>query len=161
MVPTVSVGSTPSCSQFKGLFTNVFISLENVPGVNEIHPGNFVLFDRQQLALGRLVIINSHMVLSHLLSSCKEADIAVGVLASVIAVYPSRNEIALDAGATALSKDPCSLVGFRIWSSPQCPLIIQGGYGHLSHDPTLQVTRVTQEIALVKSIDEAVRHSLV
>ena len=90
----VSVGSTPS------LFHHVNnCGLRNV----EIHPGNYTLYDRQQLWTG----------------ACPdESHIAGRVIARVVGHYPDRNTILLDAGATALSKDTteqggcCAIHGF-------------------------------------------------
>ena len=56
--PTWGVGSTPSCSH----------RTEKFSCVTELHPGNYVLYDNQQLLLG----------------SCTEADIAGKVLTRVI-----------------------------------------------------------------------------
>ncbi|CAE7648010.1 dthadh, partial [Symbiodinium pilosum] len=41
-VPTVGVGSTPTCSN----------PPDALPGVNEMHPGNYIYYDTQQQALG-------------------------------------------------------------------------------------------------------------
>lgn len=42
-VPNVSVGATPSCS---------LVGAEDLKGCTEMHPGNYTLFDRQQLVSG-------------------------------------------------------------------------------------------------------------
>eukprot|EP00009_Paramoeba_aestuarina_P018183 CAMPEP_0201535198 /NCGR_PEP_ID=MMETSP0161_2-20130828/58382_1 /ASSEMBLY_ACC=CAM_ASM_000251 /TAXON_ID=180227 /ORGANISM="Neoparamoeba aestuarina, Strain SoJaBio B1-5/56/2" /LENGTH=394 /DNA_ID=CAMNT_0047940237 /DNA_START=60 /DNA_END=1240 /DNA_ORIENTATION=+ len=57
--------------------------------VNEVHPGNYILFDRQQANCG----------------SCEMTDVAVCVLSRVISHYPDRNTALIDAGGTALHKD--------------------------------------------------------
>lgn len=77
----VSVGSTPSARHHE--------SLKGLANPLEIHPGNYTLFDRQQLWTG----------------ACTEADLAGRVMARVIGHYEDRNTILLDAGATALTKD--------------------------------------------------------
>jgi D-serine deaminase-like pyridoxal phosphate-dependent protein len=76
-IPEVSVGSTPTMSV-----------VQDLTGVTEIRPGNYAVFDRFQASIG----------------SCDLEDVAVTVLATVIGKYPDR--VVLDAGATALSKDP-------------------------------------------------------
>jgi D-serine deaminase-like pyridoxal phosphate-dependent protein len=76
--PEVSVGSTPT------------ISLgESLVGITEARPGNYVFYDRFQAAIG----------------SCEIASAAFSVLATVLGHYPERNEILIDAGGLALSRD--------------------------------------------------------
>ena len=72
-----SVGSTPTASV--GRFCDV----------EEVRPGNYIFYDAFQAAIG----------------SCRQRDIAVSVLASVIALHLERGEAVIDAGALALSKD--------------------------------------------------------
>jgi D-serine deaminase-like pyridoxal phosphate-dependent protein len=90
----VSIGSTPSM-----LHHSNGLKLSNV----EIHPGNYTLYDRQQMWSG----------------ACGgKGDVACRVLARVIGHYEDRNTILVDAGATALTKEQtpqggmCQLVGF-------------------------------------------------
>lgn len=78
-VPTVSVGSTPTMT-----------AADDLAGVTEIRPGNYVFFDAHQAAVG----------------SCRLDEVAYTVLSTVIAVHPHRNAVIIDAGALALSKDP-------------------------------------------------------
>jgi D-serine deaminase-like pyridoxal phosphate-dependent protein len=78
-VAEVSLGSTPTLSV-----------AEDLTGVDEVRPGNYVFFDAFQAALG----------------SASLDDAAFSVLASVIGCSPSRRELVLDCGALALSKDP-------------------------------------------------------
>ncbi|KAK8791001.1 hypothetical protein WA158_005632 [Blastocystis sp. Blastoise] len=85
--PVVSCGSTPACS----LYTNW-------EGITEIHPGNYCCYDRVQCSLG----------------SCKEEDIAVTVITSILAQYPDRNTLLCDAGGIPLSKDKGDL---STWAS--------------------------------------------
>jgi D-serine deaminase-like pyridoxal phosphate-dependent protein len=76
--PAVSVGSTPT------------ISLgESLEGVTEARPGNYVFYDSFQAAIG----------------SCGLENAAFSVLATVLSHYPERNEILIDAGGLALSRD--------------------------------------------------------
>lgn len=77
-VPGVSVGSTPGMA-----------AAENLDGVTEARPGNYVFYDYMQVDLG----------------SCRVRDCAVTVLASVVSQQPGAPHSVVDAGALALSKD--------------------------------------------------------
>lgn len=92
-VPTVSIGSTPTISL-----------VDDLPGVDEIRPGNYIFFDAFQATLG----------------SCNFDDCALTVLASVVHRDRSRKKIIVDAGAIALSKDRGA-----VDIDPAC------GYGHV------------------------------
>lgn len=74
----VSVGSTPTAT-----FAN------NLTGVTEARPGVFVFQDLFQAGIG----------------TCQIDDIALSVLASVISHRPELNQMMIDAGGLALSKD--------------------------------------------------------
>lgn len=74
----ISWGDTPSCS-----------IVEDLSGMDEIRPGNFVLYDYSQLQIG----------------SCKEENIAVAVACPVVAIHPERNEVIIHGGAIHLSKE--------------------------------------------------------
>ena len=94
--PSWGVGSTPSCSH----------RTERFSCVTELHPGNYVLYDNQQLLLG----------------SCTQADIAGKIITRVIGNqlpglssvmsllsllsghYPRRNQMLVDCGFTAITK---------------------------------------------------------
>jgi len=76
-VPAISVGSTPAMT-----------AITDLTGIDEIRPGNYVFFDYTQVRLG----------------SCRVADCAVTVLASVVSTSPTHS--VTDAGALSLSKDP-------------------------------------------------------
>jgi len=76
--PTVSAGSTPTA-----------IHARRFDGLTEVRPGNYVFFDLFQVGVG----------------SCRMEDVAVSVLASVIGHHRGRNQILIDAGGLALSKD--------------------------------------------------------
>lgn len=78
-VDEVSLGSTPTLAV-----------ADELSGVTDVRPGNYVFFDAFQARLG----------------SCALADLAFSVLTSVIGCYPARRELVLDCGALALSKDP-------------------------------------------------------
>jgi len=78
-IPAVSIGSTPAMSV-----------VENLNGISEIRPGNYVFYDYTQAMIG----------------SCSVAECALTVLASVISHQPGASHFLTDAGALALSKDP-------------------------------------------------------
>ncbi|MCU0303568.1 MAG: alanine racemase [Thermoanaerobaculales bacterium] len=78
-VPEVSIGSTPTMT-----------SADDLAGVDEIRPGNYLFFDAFQAAIG----------------SCGLEDVAFSVLATVVSAFPERQRAVVDAGALALSKDP-------------------------------------------------------
>ena len=77
-VSHVGTGSTPSCSHDTPIMKHL----------TEIHPGNYVFYDVQQLDLG----------------SCGESDIAGKVLTRVIGQSRRTNEILVDCGFTGLTK---------------------------------------------------------
>jgi D-serine deaminase-like pyridoxal phosphate-dependent protein len=74
----VSVGSTPTA-----------LHADSYAGVTEMRPGNYMFFDLFQAGVG----------------SCRMEDIAVSVLATVVAQHEGRGHLLLDAGGLALSKD--------------------------------------------------------
>ena len=78
-VPVVSVGSTPTSAV-----------VENLAGVDEVRPGNYVFFDLFQASIG----------------ACSLDDLAFTVLGTVLGVYPERGTIVLDTGGSSLSHDP-------------------------------------------------------
>lgn len=77
-IPAISVGSTPAMS-----------AVENLEGIDEARPGNYVFYDFMQVDLG----------------SCRVEDCAVTVVASVISSQPNASHCVVDAGALVLSKD--------------------------------------------------------
>ncbi len=77
-VPEVSVGSTPTMS-----------FAEDLEGVTEARPGNYIFFDAFQAGIG----------------SCELSDAAFSVMVSVVGQYPKRNQLLIDAGALCFSKD--------------------------------------------------------
>jgi D-serine deaminase-like pyridoxal phosphate-dependent protein len=76
--PIVSGGSTPTATHSR-----------NFTGITEMRPGVYCFNDLDQAFIG----------------SCGAGDLALSVLASVIGHYPHRNQLLIDAGALALSKD--------------------------------------------------------
>jgi D-serine deaminase-like pyridoxal phosphate-dependent protein len=77
-VPIVSIGSTPT-----------ICTVDDLEGVDEIRPGNYILFDATQAVIG----------------SCDLSDCAVTVLSAVTHRDRSANKVVIDAGAIAMSKD--------------------------------------------------------
>jgi D-serine deaminase-like pyridoxal phosphate-dependent protein len=73
-----SIGSTPTASV-----------VDRFAECDEVRPGNYVFFDAFQATIG----------------SCSIDDVAVSVLTTVVGSYPERNNLVVDAGALALSKD--------------------------------------------------------
>ena len=74
----LSIGDTPSCS-----------ILEDLSGVDEIRPGNFVFYDLTQQRIG----------------SCSYSEIAVCMACPIVAKHPERHEIILYGGSVHFSKD--------------------------------------------------------
>ena len=74
----ISIGDTPSCS-----------IAENFDGVDEIRPGNFILYDVMQSQLG----------------SCSVEDIAVLLACPIVSINKNRNEIVTYGGGVHLSKE--------------------------------------------------------
>ncbi|MDH4108027.1 MAG: alanine racemase [Gammaproteobacteria bacterium] len=118
-VPVLSSGSTPTA-----------VHGRNYEGLAEIRPGVYLAGDLYQAQL----------------ATCDLDDIAVTVLASVIAVDRARNRVVIDAGGLALSKDR---------STASAP--IDYGYGLLArvdgsrYASDLVVTGVSQEHGVVSS----------
>ena len=112
-VPTVSIGSTPTISH-----------AEDLTGIDEVRPGNYILYDAFQATIG----------------SCSFDDCALTVLAAV--VHRSNDKIIIDAGAIALSKDRGP-----VDRDPGC------GYGRVldleGNDLGLRVGGVSQEHGVI------------
>lgn len=118
-VTEVSVGSTPTVT-----------AAEDLTGITEVRPGNYLFFDAFQAAVG----------------SCRLDDVAFSVLATVIGVYPGRRELVVNAGALALSKDPGPVhvdpgCGFGVVVDPADQLPIPG----------LRVVSISQEHGVLRS----------
>lgn len=111
--PIVSVGSTPTA-----------VHARSLEGVTEMRPGVYMFNDLDQLALG----------------SCGPDDLALSVLASVIGQYEQRNQVLIDAGALALSKD--------ISATEFMP---DAGFGTVFGYEDLSVSDVNQEHGFVAS----------
>ncbi len=110
-VPTVSIGSTPTMSL-----------IDDLTGIDEIRPGNYIFYDNFQATLG----------------SCSFEDTALTVLAAVVHKDNTRRKLVVDAGGIALSKDRGP-----VGHDPLC------GYGRVLDlegiDTGMRVTGVSQE----------------
>lgn len=110
-VPTVSIGSTPTMSL-----------IDDLSGIDEIRPGNYIFYDAYQATLG----------------SCAFEDTALTLLTAIIHKDASRNKLVVDAGAIALSKDRGPI-----------GLDARSGYGHVldldGNETNLRVTSLSQE----------------
>ena len=113
--PIVSAGSTPTATHSR-----------NFSGITEMRPGVYCFNDLDQAFIG----------------SCAAGDLALSVLASVIGHYPHRNQVLIDAGALALSKD-ISAQEFQ-------PKV---GYGTIADPPAMDMAVVdcSQEHGFVAS----------
>jgi len=76
--PVVSAGSTPTA-----------VHGRSGEGLTEIRPGNYVFYDKFQADIG----------------TCRLDDCAATILTTVVGHYRDHNQILVDAGALALSKD--------------------------------------------------------
>ena len=110
---TISVGSTPTAIHAPGW-----------QGISEIRPGNYAFFDKFQADIG----------------SCALEEAAATVLTSVVAHYPQRNQMLIDAGALALSKDPGAV-----------HLDEKIVYGAVPGNPLLKIFNISQEHGLITS----------
>ncbi len=121
-VPTVSIGSTPTMSL-----------IDDLTGIDEIRPGNYIFYDNFQATLG----------------SCSFEDTALTVLAAVVHKDNVRRKFVVDAGGIALSKDrgPVGL-------DPEC------GYGRVLDlegiDTGMRITGVSQEHGEIMANDSPI-----
>jgi D-serine deaminase-like pyridoxal phosphate-dependent protein len=125
-VPVVSIGSTPTIS-----------TIDQLEGIDEARPGNYIFFDAFQATLG----------------SCRFEDCALTVLSAVVHRDASRRKVVIDAGAIALSKDR-GAVDF----DEAC------GYGRVldvaGRDLDLRVASLSQEHGMIEVGDEALFETL-
>ena len=117
-VSGVSVGSTPAMSV-----------VENLDGVTEARPGNYVFYDASQVEIG----------------SCEVGDCALTVLSSVVSSQPGARHSVLDAGALTLSKD----LG-PSWVEPSYGRIYSD-YARHELDSELRIASVSQEHGIVRA----------
>jgi D-serine deaminase-like pyridoxal phosphate-dependent protein len=69
--------------------TPILSTIENLAGIDEIRPGNFVFYDAMQWKMG----------------TCNFSDIAVALAAPVVSKHCYRNEVVIYGGAIHLSKE--------------------------------------------------------
>lgn len=120
----ISWGDTPSCSL-----------VEDLSRVDEIRPGNFVLYDITQLQIG----------------SCREEDIAVAVACPVVALHPEREEVIIHGGAIHLSKERLEQDGVCSYGAVALPTAT--GWG--KHLPGAYVKSLSQEHGVVSILKES------
>ncbi|MBA4385205.1 MAG: alanine racemase, partial [Anaerolinea sp.] len=110
----VSVGDTPGCSV-----------CEDWSGIDEVRPGNFVLYDAQQAAEG----------------SCGIDNISIALACPVVAKHPDRREVVVYGGAIHLSKNTVELDGKQSYGLPALP----NGERWGAPMPHARVDRLSQE----------------
>jgi D-serine deaminase-like pyridoxal phosphate-dependent protein len=117
----ISVGATPTLRFSAGQ-----------PGVTELRPGNYVYFDRTQVALGAATL----------------DDCALTVMATVVAKHPGR--IILDCGSKTLTNDAAR----GITASPGYGAVLAGESDALDYareiDDALVIERLSEEHATVR-----------
>ena len=109
----VSVGATPTMR-----------AIDDLTGVTEVRPGNYLFYDFFQAMIG----------------SCEIDEIAFSVLTTVISVHPEHGRAAIDAGALALSKD-----AGPIHVDPECGFGMPVALEDQHPLPALRVATLTQE----------------
>jgi len=116
--PIVSVGSTPTA-----------LYARDLTGVTEVRPGVYMFGDLFQAGIG----------------SCTFSDIALSVLTTVIAHQESKNQLLIDAGGLALSKDRSTGAldedcGFGLVCDVQTGQVIKGFKVNSVHQEHGQIT---------------------
>lgn len=117
----LSYGDTPSCSV-----------MDDLSPATILGPGNFVFYDLVQQQIG----------------SCRYEDIGVGLECSVAAIYRSRGEVLVHAGAVHLSKDSMQVGGETIYG------MAMGKKEYLNSDfsrPLQPVVRLSQEHGIIRA----------
>jgi D-serine deaminase-like pyridoxal phosphate-dependent protein len=117
-VEEISVGATPTAR---------FSASE--PAVTELRPGNYIYYDRMQVALG----------------AATWSDCALSVLARVVTAHGS-DRLILDCGSKTLSSDlargPGNTAGYGA---------IMSAVGATQHDESLVIERLSEEHAVVRA----------
>ena len=120
----ISIGDTPACTL-----------CDPIGEVDEIRPGNFVLYDAMQLAHG----------------VCRFDQVAVALACPVVAKHPQRGEIVIHGGAVHLSSEFYEADGRRIYGLV-CPPRDDGWGEPL---PGTTVSRLSQEHGIVTAGSQA------
>ncbi len=113
----ISVGSTPAMA-----------AVEDLGGVTEARPGNYIFYDRTMVLIG----------------CCAPQDVGVTVLASVVSHQPGASHFVVDAGALSLSKD----LG-------PTHLDLPPAMGEVRNHPYLTVASVSQEHGVIRAASPA------
>lgn len=90
----ISVGDTPACTL-----------VEDLSGVDEIRPGNFIFYDAEQYLWG----------------TCRAGQIAVGVACPIVAIHPERETVVVYGGAIHFNKDFTNYRGKRAYGLAALP----------------------------------------
>ena len=117
VVRGISVGSTPA-----------MVAAEDLTGVTEARPGNYIFYDRTMVLIG----------------ACEPDDVGVTVLASVVSHQPGGDHFVIDAGALALSKD-----------TGPAHLRLAPAFGAVRGHPELTVASLSQEHGIVRGPADA------
>lgn len=112
LVPGISVGSTPAMA-----------AVEDLSGVSEARPGNYIFYDRTMVLIG----------------CCDAEDVGVTVLATVVSHQPGASQLVVDAGALALSKD-----------TGPAHLALAPSFGAVRGHPELTIASLSQEHGVVR-----------
>jgi D-serine deaminase-like pyridoxal phosphate-dependent protein len=116
-VPGISVGSTPAMA-----------AVQDLTGVSEARPGNYVFHDRTMVLIG----------------CCDADDVGVTVLATVVSHQPGASHFVVDAGALALSKD-----------TGPAHLALPATFGAVRGHPDLAIASLSQEHGVVRGAVDA------
>lgn len=119
-VPEISVGSTPTARFSMGM-----------PGITELRPGNYVYFDRMQVALG----------------SARWDDCALTVLARVVS-RPAPDRLILDSGSKTLTTDQVRGAGGAGYGT-----VLESLHSDVP-DERLSIERLSEEHATVRITGE-------
>jgi D-serine deaminase-like pyridoxal phosphate-dependent protein len=111
-VPGISVGSTPAMA-----------AVEDLTGVSEARPGNYIFYDRTMVLIG----------------CCDADDVGVTVLATIVSHQPGASQLVVDAGALALSKD-----------TGPAHLALPPSFGAVRGHPELTIGSLSQEHGVVR-----------
>lgn len=115
----ISWGDTPTCSL-----------VEDLSGVDEIRPGNFVFYDVEQFSIG----------------ACREEDIAVALACPVVSKPAGLGHAVVHGGAVHLSKEFIEIAGQRLYGEIALPQ----GNGWGSRLPGAFVSSLSQEHGVVQ-----------
>jgi D-serine deaminase-like pyridoxal phosphate-dependent protein len=118
-VDEVSVGATPTLRFSAGQ-----------PGITELRPGNYVYFDRTQVALGAATL----------------DDCALTVLATVVS-KPAADRIILDCGSKTLTNDQARGI---TKAAGYGAILVGDGSARRQVDETLTIERLSEEHATVR-----------